>query len=347
MTENRIESPRLIMGKGALERIPLLCEDMGVKRPFIVTGPRTINLAAQKIKSLLSLDERSMTVIGHGQVNAMLIQRLLKTVESNDMIIAVGGGRIIDAGKVLGANKHFMAVPTALSNDGLVSPFCSIRTNDHVYSMRGKVPDLLVIDADVVLSAPERLWAAGFADLLSKKSSHYDWRLAAERGLEKFDPYAADFVEAVGDSCLTGHHPFFTHGIGRMTFMVSNILISGLATLMHGSTRPVSGSEHKIAHRLYQLNPDGVLHGELVALGTICSLYLQEQDWEAAAGVLKRAGAPITAAELGISDDLMIEALSTATKIRPERHTVLEERKVGRRDAVQILKRVGILRRNS
>jgi len=53
-------------------------------------------------------------------------------------------------------------------------------------------------------------------------------------------------------------------------------------------------------------------------------MYLHGGDWRGIRTSLKKIGAPTTPADLGISDDVAVEALLMAKTIRPERFTIFD-----------------------
>jgi glycerol-1-phosphate dehydrogenase [NAD(P)+] len=52
-------------------------------------------------------------------------------------------------------------------------------------------------------------------------------------------------------------------------------------------------------------------------------MYLHGGNWQQIRDALRTIGAPTTAAELGIPDRCIIDALVHASEIRPERYTIL------------------------
>ena len=58
-------------------------------------------------------------------------------------------------------------------------------------------------------------------------------------------------------------------------------------------------------------------------VGTIMMMYLHGGDWQQIRAALRTIGAPTTAAELGIPDQYVIEALVHASEIRPGCYTIL------------------------
>jgi glycerol-1-phosphate dehydrogenase [NAD(P)+] len=70
--------------------------------------------------------------------------------------------------------------------------------------------------------------------------------------------------------------------------------------------------------------PARALHGELCGLGTIIMMYLHGGDWKMIRTALSQVGAPTVAAQVGLDEEIVIEALISAHKIRPDRYTILD-----------------------
>jgi glycerol-1-phosphate dehydrogenase [NAD(P)+] len=54
-------------------------------------------------------------------------------------------------------------------------------------------------------------------------------------------------------------------------------------------------------------------------------------------------GAPTTAKELGVEPEDVIEALVKAKKIRPERFTILDKKKLNEKSAKALAKKTGVI----
>ncbi|MEM1741302.1 MAG: NAD(P)-dependent glycerol-1-phosphate dehydrogenase, partial [Desulfurococcaceae archaeon] len=92
------------------------------------------------------------------------------------------------------------------------------------------------------------------------------------------------------------------------------------------------------------LKPGRALHGEKVALGTIIMLYIYGSPlWRRVRRIMKKIGLPTTAREIGIEPDVIVEALTIAHKIRPDRYTVLGETGLSKEAAWRILRETGII----
>ena len=128
--------------------------------------------------------------------------------------------------------------------------------------------------------------------------------------------------------------------------MVVEALIScGYAMCIAGSSRPCSGSEHLFSHALDMVASKPALHGEQVGVGTIMMMYLHGGDWKRVKEALQALGAPTTAKELGVSDDAVIEALTIAHKIRPDRYTILGDKGLTREAAERLAVNTGVIER--
>ena len=65
-------------------------------------------------------------------------------------------------------------------------------------------------------------------------------------------------------------------------------------------------------------------------------MYLHGGDWRIIKNALEAVQAPTTAADVGISDDEIIDALVMANKIRPDRYTILGDNGISREAAYEL-----------
>ena len=115
------------------------------------------------------------------------------------LALAVGGGRVIDTFKLAAArsNTELVACPTTIAHDGISSPVASLLygTPEVRRSFAAAMPAGIVIDLDVIASAPERTLRAGAGDLVSNLTAVLDWRLADRVGADRFDAFSAMIAE--------------------------------------------------------------------------------------------------------------------------------------------------------
>ena len=70
---------------------------------------------------------------------------------------------------------------------------------------------------------------------------------------------------------------------------------------------------------------------------------LQGQDWKQIVKTLKNVGAPTTAKQIGLKQDVIIKALMIAQDLRPERYTILKEIKMTEKRALNLAKSVKVI----
>ncbi len=200
-----------------------------------------------------------------------------------------------------------------------------------------------MIDVDIISQAPRRYNIAGFGDLIGKYTAVLDWKLAHKLRLEYYGEYAASLalmsarhVSQYADEIAAGTKEGYR-------VIVEALVSSGVAMCIAGSTRPASGSEHLFAHALSIVARNKPLHGEAVGVGTIMMSYLHGKNWKRIRNLLKKVGAPTTARELGVEPEEIVEALTIAAKIRPERYTILGEKGLTKEAAEALARKTGVI----
>lgn len=197
-----------------------------------------------------------------------------------DLIIALGGGKIIDFSKraSLITNVNLIVIPTIVSNDGLMSPI-SVLVNDRGFteSMPGAMPLGIIIDTEILFSAPDKYFQAAAGDILSNVSATNDWLIASREINEKVNDLGFHLSRMSAFATISYNNTVFRdYGFKRL--IVECQLNSGIAMSLSGSSRPCSGSEHLISHALDYLKYDmGNLHGYKVGCLSLFSLFLQDK----------------------------------------------------------------------
>ncbi len=328
-----IELPkRVVVGYGVLDELPRHVIELGLGSSVLVLSGSTATKAwGLQVKQLLEDRGLDVQVEEVRAPTVSEVERILSGVEGRyDVVIGVGGGKVLDVAKciALRLESKLVTVPTTPSHDGIASPFASIKGLDRPTSVRTVVPALVVADIDIVSSAPRRQILAGYGDLLGKLTAVLDWRLAHRLRGEYYGEYAASLAILSAKHVIRMHEAFSKNRIPKEAVrnLVEALISSGVAMGIAGSTRPASGSEHMFAHALDIVANYPALHGEEVALGTIMMLYLHGKNWRRVRSIMRSVGLPTSAKELGVSDDKVIEALTRAHSIRPERYTILGEK---------------------
>jgi len=326
-----IRLPRnVVVGHGVLGRTGEAVAELHLGgAPLIVTSPTPKSIVGDRVEAALSeLGEPPETVV----VEEASFEEITRVVESARRIepgylVGVGGGKAIDIAKMAAADRDlgFVSIPTVASHDGIVSGRGSVPDGDTRHSVAADPPLAVVADTEVIADAPWRLTTAGCADIISNYTAVRDWELAYRLQNVEYSEYAAALSRMTAEM-LVENADSIRRGLEESAWVVVKALVSsGVAMSIAGSSRPASGAEHLFSHQLDRLAPGAALHGHQVGVGSIVTSYLQggeRGDWREIRDALESIGAPTTAAGLGVDDETVIEALTTAHTIR-NRYTIL------------------------
>lgn len=258
--------------------------------------------------------------------------------------IGAGGGSVIDVAK-LAAFQHgpgFISVPTTASHDGICSGRASIKEQNGSNSKQAKPPVAIIADTGIISQAPFRMLSAGCADVISNLTACLDWELAHRLKDEEFSTFAAVLAKS-GAEMILDNADVIKPGLEESSWIaIKSLIVSGVSMAVAGSSRPASGAEHLFSHSLDRLAPGKAMHGEQVGIGTILMMNLHGGDWERVRAGLQAIGAPVTAKELGIPKQKIIDALTTCHLLRPERYTILGESGLTKNAATKVCKQTGV-----
>jgi len=324
-----MELPRLVVvGSGVAGEVAEVCRDLKLAGgALIVTGPRTCELVGGEISRRLEEGgfETDLMITKDSKLEEVERAERLAADMRAGFLIGVGGGRSIDIAKLASvrAGVHFVSIPTAASHDGICSAQASLTIDGETTSVSAQAPFGIVADTSIISQAPKRLLAAGCGDIISNITAVRDWKLAHRLRGEEYSEYASALSEMTARMIVETSSELKPGLEESARIVVKALISSGVAMSIAGSSRPASGSEHKFAHAINRIEPGRALHGELCGLGTIVAMYLHGGDWKMIRDALEKVGAPTSAAEIGLGEEAVIEALTSAHTIRPERYTIL------------------------
>ncbi len=313
----------------------------------VISGPHVSRLVYPRVKQALEDTGVTVDLVIARDASISTAESLVTDLSRDkvDVLIGLGGGRSIDLAKYSAYKLDipWVSFPTVASHDGITSPFASLKGFERPVSRKARMPDLIYIDIDIVARAPRRYNIAGFGDLVGKFTSVRDWLLAHKLKGEYYGEYSASLAMLSAKHVLTYYREIALQTAEGYRILLEALVSSGVAMGIAGSTRPASGSEHLFAHALSIVAKKPPLHGEAVAVGTIMMGYLHGIKWREIRRRLRYVGAPVTARELGVTSEEVIEALVLAPKIRPERYTILGETGLTREAAERLAKITGVI----
>ncbi|QFU81571.1 NAD(P)-dependent glycerol-1-phosphate dehydrogenase [Natronorubrum aibiense] len=345
-----IRLPRnVVVGHGVIDQVVDVIDDLHLQgRPLFVTSPTPREVAAEPIVAAFEATGVEPAIVTIETATFDAVERVIETAEAEDVsyLVGIGGGKAIDIAKM--ASYHlemgFCSVPTAASHDGIVSNRGSVPDGDSRHSVAAEPPLAVIADTEILADAPWELTTAGCADIISNYTAVMDWRLAHRLKNVEYSEYAAALSEMTAE-ILVDNADLIRPGLEESAWVVTKALMSsGVAMSIAGSSRPASGAEHLFSHQLDRIAPEAALHGHQVGVGSIMTAYLHGGErgiWRDIRDALASIDAPTTAAELGIDDETVIEALTTCHEIR-DRYTILGDG-MNERAAREVATKTGVI----
>lgn len=243
-------------------------------------------------------------------------------------VIGMGGGKVIDAAKYIGyiLRIPFISVPTSSSSDGFSSSSASLIVNGHRKSLPAKMAYGILVDTDVIKSAPVRFLYSGIGDMVSKISSTYDWQHEEDQGFDEVNDFSFMIAKKAVNSFV--RTPFET--IQDELFLkelLDSLAMSGVANEIAGSSAPTSGSEHLISHALDSFLERPQLHGIQVGIATYIMCKVTDHRWKRVDTLFTQTGFWDYCATLDLKVEDYSKAIDLAPSMKPFRHTYLHEEK--------------------
>jgi len=324
----------------------------------IVNDNLTYEIAGERIEEIIKdsiFKEVDVYIKEPGFPTTLEVKEIQERVSSlkANVVFGIGGGVCMDAAKAVALNLKetvsCITVPTSAATDAMCTHHAVISDVDkaHVdWSLipRGAAPIGTIIDVDIIVNAPYRLTATGFADWFAKYICNRDIELAYAHGMiREYNEYIIDISNATVNMFVEKAKLIKNWDENAWNMFLQAMMHDGIIEILGA---PLGGSEHSVGMILQKEGK--VYHGEGVGLGIILKGYhYGENEGEVAKKTLEDAGAPTSAAQLGIADedviDALVEASNTAKKHADTRYSILTEKPLTRDSAEKLAKKSGII----
>ncbi|MBV1688895.1 iron-containing alcohol dehydrogenase [Novosphingobium sp. G106] len=282
-------------------------------------------------KRLAALMPAAPRLALEGEITPSSIRSMNERAKICDVVIGVGGGKALDAGKSLARDRGaaFVSVPTIASNDAPTSRAIALYADeDHRFMVEslGRNPDAVVADTRVLASAPAQFLRCGIGDALAKAGEARGCAVSAE-GLTPLGTRPTLSGLALAEAA---YETLRRHAAAALAIAGSGkpdtafeavveavILMSGLGFengglgLAHAMTRGLILAPRTGAHA----------HGEQVAYGMIVQSALHAEDVALAAEMafVRGLGLPASLGDFGggavSMDEMLFLAESAMTAV--------------------------------
>ncbi len=314
-----VAPPRYVQGPGALQHIGRYLSVLTLSRVAIVASARGHGAQAGEVAA--SLGQQGIECVAAtfgGECSLQEIETHASALEAEkvDCLIAVGGGKCVDAGKCIAhrLDVPIVVVPTLASNDAPCSAVSVLYTPEGVVSGAEFFPAnpvLVVVDTQVVADAAERYLVAGMGDAMA---TWYEARVCYE------NPQAFNVMGgrptlascAMGEVCAS---TLYDDGVAAAQAVRDDCVDEALERVVEANTL-LSGVGFEsgglaAAHGLaqgYTTLPEvehDYLHGEMVAMGVVTQLVMQQDVAEATrvTEFFAQVGLPVHLGQIGLARD--------------------------------------------
>lgn len=315
---------------GAITRLGNYLKNARLNNVVIFFGNGLIDMFGEKVFG--SLNEAGIEVLSYQELDDVNIEALIQLAFSlpNKMqaIIGLGGGKVIDAAKYTGFLRDipFISFPTSSSTDGFNSATASLLVNGRRKSVPAKLPFGVIVDTDIIKTAPVRFLYSGIGDMVSKITAIYDWKFEEAHGYAEVNDVAVMIAKKAVNSFVRTPYESITDDVFLRELMDS-LAMSGLANEIAGSSAPTSGSEHLISHALDQYSANPQLHGIQVGIATYLMALVHDHRWKRINTVFTDTGFWDFVETLNLDVNEYLDAIDKAPSMKPFRHTFLHEEK--------------------
>ena len=313
-----ISPEKIFRGNGAwFKALPHIKEVS--KRPLLLGRSISTNNLRQQVYK--DLQEENISIYSSNlQFDCCYedLERIRTIILKNncDSIIAIGGGKVLDAGKFLGDSLSIPVITIPLS----ASTCAGWTALSNIYSINGQFikdvelnscPKILVLDHGFIKTAPKRTLASGIADALAK---WYESCLTSSKVKDGFVQQSIQISRVLRDQLLIdGENAYNNQSIHNMAWCnviegcsLTAGLIGGI-----GGQKCRTAAAHALHNAITQIvAANKSLHGEIVGVGILLQLRLEEtknnnklanQSIKQLMELMRKLDLPTTIADLGIN----------------------------------------------
>jgi glycerol dehydrogenase len=309
---------RYVQGDGVIDHTGHYISSLGYRRVAVLMSRRSQDAEGKRLLDSLARDgAEAETITFNGECSleeiGAHVSHLAAQERALDLLVAVGGGKAVDAGKAIAHRLQLpcAVVPSLASNDAPCAGVSVIYTAEGATldaEIYNRNPVLVLVDTGVVAEAGPRYLAAGMGDAMA---TWYEARVCAGNpgAITVFGGRPTLAGSAIARLCMetlfeVGRAALDACRESRVTpalekIVEANTLLSGLGYESGGLAAAHAFAQgFTLVPRVHK----NYLHGEHVAIGTLGQLLLEgdREEAERVARLFLELGLPVHLGQLGL-----------------------------------------------
>ncbi|MBW4683948.1 MAG: iron-containing alcohol dehydrogenase family protein [Komarekiella atlantica HA4396-MV6] len=279
---------KVIRGSNVLQTVAKEIACLG-SRPLIVTGDNSRQAIAhlrtfdnsQNLQKILEEQQLDTVQASYGvdccEASLESLQKAAKAHKA-DVIIGVGGGKALDTAKLVAQQLQLpvVTIPTSAATCAAWSALSNVysETGAFLYDVAlSRCPDLLILDYDLIQTAPQRTLVAGIGDAIAK---WYEASVSSGHSQDTLIIAAVQQARVLRDILLQKSAAALKEPGSEWREVVdATVLLAGVVGGLGGAQcRTVAA--HAVHNGLTHISGHGSIHGEKVAFGILVQLRLEE-----------------------------------------------------------------------
>lgn len=328
---------KYIQGPGLIKKLEQYTTNTGNGKPYLLVD----SFIAQSYKSDIVSSYEEKNIAYHfeefgSESSQTEVQKHVDKVQQDNysVIVGIGGGKTIDTAKAIAhhTNLPVYVVPTAASTDAPTSALSVIYKEngefDHYLYLREN-PSAVIMDEELIVNAPVRLFRAGMGDALA---TYYEADAAGRSySTTVAGGVAGQAAMSLARLCL---RILLEDGIKASKAVEAQVLTKAVSNVIEANTL-LSGlgfesgglaGAHAIHNGMTAIRElDDLLHGEKVAFGTLTQMVLENRPLDEIDEIIEfcqELGLPTNFEELGIPDVTKEQLMEVAKIANGENDTM-------------------------
>ena len=303
---------KYIQGQGVSRELPGFIDLLGTKGLIIASPTVKSKILPGLFKG--SLPDQIQVEQFRGECCELELSRISRFIEQEGMnvIVGMGGGKTIDAAKIVAdrAGIPVIVVPTIASTDAPCSGCAVTYTAEGAFAAihyQKMNPSMVLVDMDIIASAPTRFLISGMGDALSTwfearscvqtHSRNECGGVSTLAGMHLSRLCYDTLLKYGVQACADSEAHLVTEALSNIA--EANILLSGIGFESSGLA-----TAHSVHNGLTALEETHAFyHGEKVAFGVLTGLHLtyaSAEEMDTVYSFCESIGLPTTFAALGL-----------------------------------------------